>query len=68
MTTDCSTEYLVGLVRELCKLPQQTEWVEFKENIKEAVEAGAIAPYEATAAPKLMKYIPWWAAATGAGP
>ena len=35
--------------------------------IKEAVEAGAIAPYEATAAPKLMKYIPWWAAATGAG-
>lgn len=35
--------------------------------IKEAVEAGAIAPYEATAAPKLMKYIPWWAATTGAG-
>lgn len=35
--------------------------------IKEAVEAGAIVPYEATAAPKLMKYIPWWAAATGAG-
>jgi len=35
--------------------------------IKEAVEAGAIVPYEATAAPKLMKYIPWWAATTGAG-
>ena len=29
--------------------------------IKEAVEAGEIAPYDATAAPKLMKYVPWWA-------
>jgi hypothetical protein len=57
MTTDRTAEYLIGLVRELCNLPQETEWVEFKE----------IAPYEATAAPKLMKYIPWWAATTGAG-
>lgn len=30
--------------------------------IKEAVEAGAIAPYDESAAPKYMKYIPWWAA------
>lgn len=25
-------EYLTGLVNELCKLPHETEWVEFKEN------------------------------------
>ena len=25
-----SQEYLTDLVRELCKLPQETEWVEFK--------------------------------------
>ena len=30
--------------------------------IKEAVDAGLIAPYDATAAPKMMRYIPWWAA------
>lgn len=32
MTTSRSTEYLVGLVRELCKLPRETEWLELKEN------------------------------------
>ncbi|MBU5611621.1 ATP-binding protein [Geomonas azotofigens] len=29
--------------------------------IKEAVDAGAIFPYDTAAAPKLMKYMPWWA-------
>lgn len=29
--------------------------------IKEAVAAGAILPYDEDAAPKLMRYIPWWA-------
>ncbi len=29
MTTDRKHEYLVSLVHELCKLPQETEWVEF---------------------------------------
>ncbi len=32
MTTSRSTDYLTGLVRELCNLPRETEWVEFKEN------------------------------------
>jgi len=32
MTIDRSQEYLAGLVRELLKLPNETEWVEFKEN------------------------------------
>ena len=30
MTTDRSAEYLASLVRELCKLPHETEWLEFK--------------------------------------
>jgi len=29
--------------------------------IKEAVVTGAILPYDETAAPKQMRYIPWWA-------
>jgi predicted HTH transcriptional regulator len=29
--------------------------------IKEAIEAGAIKPYDESAAPKLMKYVPFWA-------
>ena len=32
MTTNRDLEYLVGLVRELCHLPHETEWVEFKKN------------------------------------
>lgn len=32
MSADRSTSYLEGLVRELCKLPRETEWVEFKVN------------------------------------
>ena len=35
MTTDPTTDYIVGLVRELCKLQQETEWVEFKQNYAE---------------------------------
>ncbi len=34
--------------------------------IKEAADAGAIVPYDPAAAPKMMKYIPWWAAPEGA--
>jgi len=30
MTTDRDNDYLAGLVREICKLPHETEWVEFK--------------------------------------
>jgi predicted HTH transcriptional regulator len=35
--------------------------------IREAVEDGAIVPYEAVAAPKLMRYVPWWAGLTTLG-
>ena len=30
--------------------------------IKEAIDEKAIVPYDISAAPKLMKYVPWWAA------
>lgn len=33
-------DYLVGLVKELCKLPVETEWVEFKHNYADAEEIG----------------------------
>ena len=32
MTTPRSAKYLAGLVRELCALPAETEWAEFKHN------------------------------------
>ena len=40
MTTDRTSEYLVGLIRELCKLPTETEWVEFKHNNDNPEEIG----------------------------
>jgi hypothetical protein len=30
MTPSRDNDYLAGLVRELCKLPRETEWLEFK--------------------------------------
>jgi hypothetical protein len=35
--------------------------------IKEAMEAGAIFPVDEDAPKKLMKYVPWWAAARPSG-
>ena len=35
MTPIRDHDYLFGLVRELCKLPRETEWVEFKTNYGE---------------------------------
>ena len=40
MTVDRPTEYLIGLVHELRKLPVETEWVEFKHNRAEPEEIG----------------------------
>ncbi len=40
MIDDRPTEYLVGLVHELRKLPVETEWVEFKHNKAEPEEIG----------------------------
>lgn len=40
MTVDRSPEFLLDLVRELCKLPTETEWVEFKGNDAEPEAIG----------------------------
>ena len=41
MNAPRSEDYLVGLVRELCKLPHETEWVEFKESVAIPDKIGA---------------------------
>ena len=40
MTTNYTAEYLASLVHELSKLPQETEWVEFKVNNADPQEIG----------------------------
>ena len=40
MVSPRDPEYLDGLVRELCALPHETEWVEFKLNFSENREIG----------------------------
>ncbi len=40
MTTDRSDEYLHALLRELCGLPKETEWVEFKQNNADPQQIG----------------------------
>lgn len=40
MTADRSPAYLQGLVRELCKLPREAAWVEFKVNNDNPAEIG----------------------------
>jgi hypothetical protein len=49
MTTDRPGDYLASLLPELCALPRETEWVEFKVN---EAEPQAIGEY----------YLPFWAA------
>lgn len=62
MTTDRNNDYLVGLVRELCKLPQETEWVEFKVNNANPQEIGEYLSALANAAAfngKAFAYLLW---------
>ena len=40
MTTNYTAEYLASLIHELCKLPHETEWVEFKVNNSDPQEIG----------------------------
>jgi predicted HTH transcriptional regulator len=53
---------LVSLVRELCKLPQETEWVEFKVNNDNPQEIGEYISALANAATlsgKAKAYLVW---------
>lgn len=62
MTTAKSPEYLQGLVKELCKLPQETEWVEFKENNGDPEEIGeylSALANSAVLADKAFAYLVW---------
>lgn len=62
MTSDRPGEYLVGLVRELCKLPGETEWVEFKVNNSSPQEIGEYLSALANAATlngKAFAYLVW---------
>ncbi|MBF0232594.1 MAG: putative DNA binding domain-containing protein [Desulfamplus sp.] len=62
MTIDRTTAYLIGIVRELCKLPVETEWVEFKHNRSEPEEIGEYISALANAAALLGKvnaYLVW---------
>ena len=40
MTTPRDHDYLLGLVRELCNLPHETDWVEFKVDYREPRAVG----------------------------
>jgi len=62
MITDRSSEYLIGLVKELCKLPQEVEWVEFKQNNTDPQEIGEYISALSNAAAlngKVFGYLLW---------
>ena len=40
MTLERNADYLISLVRELCKLPAETPWLEFKHNNADPQETG----------------------------
>src|SRR5262245_24131861 len=62
MATERPAEYLVSLVQELCKLPRETEWVEFKLNDSEPTEIGeyiSALANSAALAGKAFAYLAW---------
>ncbi len=62
MTATGNNEYLLGLVRELCKLPHETDWVEFKLNQDSPQEIGEYISALANAATlhgKAQAYLLW---------
>ncbi len=62
MTTNRPADFLVSLVRELCKLTHETEWVEFKENDAEPQQIGeylSALANSAALAGKAFAYLVW---------
>ena len=62
MTLERPAEYLVSLVRELCKLTGESEWVEFKVNVREPEEVGEYISALANSAAlvgKAFAYVVW---------
>ena len=64
MTMDRPADYLVSLVRELCSLTGETEWVEFKVNRRKPEEVGeyisALANSAALAGKAFAYLIPYY--------
>lgn len=62
MTLERPAEYLISLVRELCGLNQETEWVEFKVNVRKPEEVGEYISALANSAAlvgKAFAYVVW---------
>ncbi|MCW5588340.1 MAG: putative DNA binding domain-containing protein [Legionellales bacterium] len=62
MTIIRSNQYLMGIVKELRKLPNETEWIEFKENNEKPEEIGeyiSALANSAALAGKVNAYIIW---------
>jgi predicted HTH transcriptional regulator len=62
VTSERNPEYLTSLVLELCKLPRETEWVEFKENNDDPQEIGeciSALANSAALAGKAFAYLVW---------
>lgn len=62
MSSDRPADYLVSLVHELCALPRETEWVEFKVNDAEPQAIGELISALANAAAlvgKAFAYLVW---------
>jgi predicted HTH transcriptional regulator len=62
VTSDRPSDYLASLVRELCALPSETEWVEFKVNDAEPQAIGEYISALANAAAlagKAFAYLVW---------
>lgn len=62
MTVERDLTYLQSLLKELCSLPQETEWVEFKHNNDDAVLIGEYVSALANSAALLGKqsaYVVW---------
>lgn len=62
MTSEHPTDYLVSLVRELCKIPKETEWLELKVNDAEPEEIGEYISALSNAAAltgKAFAYLVW---------
>jgi len=62
MSTDRDAEYFASLVREMCKLPRETEWLEFKVNNGDPDETGeyiSALANSAALAGKVHAYLIW---------
>ncbi len=62
MTIDRPNDYQISLVHELCGLPQETEWVEFKQNRANEEEIGeylSALANSATVLGKVTAYMVW---------